>query len=134
MSLLVRFGVSLEKPLLDNFDNLLKRRKYTNRSEAIRDMIREELLRKELDADGEIAGAFTFIYDHHHRELLNKIIDIQHDFQNIVKSSQHIHLDHYNCLEIVAVKGNSNAVMNLTNSLKSLKGVKHGSLSVSRAG
>lgn len=84
--------------------------------------------------DREIAGAFTFIYDHHHRELLNKIIDIQHDFQNIVKSSQHIHLDHYNCLEIVAVKGNSSTVMNLTNSLKALKGVKHGSLSVSSTG
>ncbi|MEN6317899.1 MAG: nickel-responsive transcriptional regulator NikR [Syntrophaceae bacterium] len=134
MSCLVRFGVSLEKPLLDNFDYLIKRRRYTNRSEAIRDLIRDELLKKELEADSEIAGAFTFIYDHHHRELLNKIIDIQHDFQNIVKSSQHIHLDHYNCLEIVAVKGNSSAVMNLTNTLKALKGVKHGSLSVSSTG
>ena len=134
MSDIIRFGISLEKALLANFDNLIKRRKYTNRSEAIRDLIRQELLKKELEEDREIAGAITFIYDHHQRDLLNKIIDVQHDHQDIIQSSQHIHLDHHNCLEIVAVKGKPRMVSSLADTLKALKGVRHGSLSVSGTG
>ena len=134
MADIVRFGVSLEKNLLDNFDKLIRRQKYTNRSEAIRDLIRQELLKKELEEDKEVAGAITFIYDHHQRDLLNKIIDVQHDHQDIIQSSQHIHLDHHNCLEIVAVKGNSGKVGKLADTLKALKGVKHGSLSMSSTG
>jgi len=134
MSDLVRFGISLEKSLLDNFDDLIKRRRYTNRSEAIRDLIRQELLKKEWEEDREVAGAITFIYDHHQRDLLNKIIDAQHDSQDIIQSSQHIHLDHHNCLEIVAVKGKPRAVSRLADTLKALKGVRHGSLSVSGTG
>jgi CopG family transcriptional regulator, nickel-responsive regulator len=134
MSKIIRFGVSLEEVLLHNFDNLIKKRKYTNRSEAIRDLIRQELLKKDLEEDREVAGAITFIYDHHQRDLLNKIIDVQHDHQYIIQSSQHIHLDHHNCLEIVAVKGNSGKVKKLADTLKALKGVKHGSLSVSGTG
>lgn len=131
MSKIIRFGVSLEEALLHNFDNLIKKRRYTNRSEAIRDLIRQELLKKDLEEDREVAGAITFLYDHHQRDLLNKIIDVQHDHQYIIQSSQHIHLDHHNCLEIVAVKGNSGKVKKLADTLKALKGVKHGSLSVS---
>ncbi|MGO9137075.1 MAG: nickel-responsive transcriptional regulator NikR [Syntrophales bacterium] len=134
MSDIVRFGVSLENELLDNFDNLIKRRKYSNRSEAIRDLIRQELLKKDLAEDREVAGAITFIYDHHQRNLLNKIIDVQHDYQDIIQSSQHVHLDHHNCLEIVAVKGNSKKVNKLSDTLKALKGVMHGSLSMSGTG
>jgi CopG family nickel-responsive transcriptional regulator len=134
MSDIVRFGISLENALLDNFDNLIKRRKYTNRSEAIRDLIRQELLKKDWEEDQEVAGAITFIYDHHQRDLLNKIIDVQHDHQDIIQSSQHIHLDHHSCLEIVAVKGNSKKVSKLADTLKALKGVKHGSLSISSTG
>ena len=134
MSDIVRFGISLENELLDNFDNLIKRRKYSNRSEAIRDLIRQELLKKDLEEDREVAGAITFIYDHHQRNLLNKIIDVQHDYQDIIQSSQHIHLDHHNCLEIVAVKGNSKKVNKLSDTLKAIKGVMHGSLSMSGTG
>jgi len=134
MSDVVRFGVSLEKNLLDYFDNLIRRRNYTNRSEAIRDLIRQELLKRELEDDREVAGAITFIYDHHQRDLTNKIIDVQHDHQDMIQSSQHIHLDHHNCLEIVAVKGSSSRVRRLADMLKALKGVKYGSLSVSGTG
>jgi CopG family nickel-responsive transcriptional regulator len=134
MSKIIRFGVSLEEALLHNFDNLIKKRKYTNRSEAIRDLIRQELLKKNLEEDREVAGAITFIYDHHQHDLLNKIIDVQHDHQDIIQSSQHIHLDHHSCLEIVAVKGNSRKVITLADMLKALKGVKHGSLSMSSTG
>ena len=134
MSDIVRFGISLENELLDNFDNLIKRRKYSNRSEAIRDLIRQELLKRDLEEDREVAGAITFIYDHHQRNLLNKIIDVQHDYQDIIQSSQHIHLDHHNCLEIVALKGNSKKVNKLSDTLRALKGVMHGSLSMSGTG
>ena len=134
MSKIIRFGVSLEEALLHNFDSLIKKRKYTNRSEAIRDLIRQELLKKSLEEDREVAGAITFIYDHHQHDLLNKIIDVQHDHQDIIQSSQHIHLDHHSCLEIVAVKGNSKKVSTLADMLKALKGVKHGSLSMSSTG
>lgn len=134
MSDIVRFGISLEQNLLDNFDSLIKRRKYTNRSEAIRDLIRQELLKQEWEEDRQVAGAITFIYDHHQRDLLNKIIDVQHDYQDVIQSSQHIHLDHYSCLEIVAIKGNSSTVRRLADTLNALKGVKHGSLSVSGTG
>lgn len=134
MPSIVRFGVSLEETLLDDFDDLIKRRQYTNRSEAIRDLIRQELLKKDLDEDREVAGAITYIYDHHQRDLLNKIIDIQHDDHDIIQSSQHIHIDHHNCLEIVAVKGNSSVVRKLTDTLKALKGVRHASMSMSSIG
>jgi len=134
MSSVVRFGVSLENDLLDNFDRLIKLQKYTNRSEAIRDLIRQELLRQAQEEDRDVAGVITYIYDHHQRDLLNKIIDVQHDHQDIIQSSQHIHIDNHNCLEIVAVKGNSGVVAILTNTLKALKGVKHGSASISSIG
>ncbi len=130
MSKLVRFGVSLEEDLLQRFDDFIHRRKYTNRSEALRDMIRQELLKQEWEAGGEVAGAITFIYDHHTRELLNKIIDIQHDNQGVIISSQHVHLDHHNCLEIVAIKGRVKSVLKLADSLKAIKGVQHCTLSM----
>lgn len=130
MSELVRFGISLEKSLLARFDDFIHRRKYTNRSEALRDMIRQELLRQEWEAGGDVAGAITFVYDHHTRELMNKITDIQHDSQDLIISTQHIHLDHHNCLEIVAVKGRMKKVMKLADSLKAIKGVRHCALSM----
>jgi len=134
MSELVRFGISLEKELLEKFDNLIHSRKYTNRSEALRDMIRQELLKQEWEEGGEVAGAITFIYDHHTRELLGKITDMQHDSQEVIISSQHIHLDHHNCLEIVAVRGRVKKVMKLADSLKAIKGVRHCALSMTGAG
>ncbi|HPK53633.1 MAG TPA: nickel-responsive transcriptional regulator NikR [Smithellaceae bacterium] len=130
MSGLVRFGVSLEEGLLKKFDDLIHRRKYTNRSEAIRDMIRQELLKQEWEEGGEVAGAITFIYDHHTRELLSKITDIQHDSQDVIISTQHIHLDHHHCLEIVAIKGRVREVLRLADSLKAIKGVCHCALSM----
>jgi len=134
MSILVRFGVSLEKSLLEKFDWLIRNRRYTNRSEAIRDMIRQELVKKEWEEDRDVAGAVTFIFDHHKRDLLNKITDIQHDHQKIIVSAQHIHLDHDHCLEIVAVRGRSGDVRKLADALKSVKGVRHGTLSMSSTG
>jgi len=131
---LVRFGVSLERDLLSRFDTFLKEKKYTNRSEAIRDLIREDLVKKQWQEDKEIAGTITMIYDHHKRELVNKLTDIQHGFGGIIISTQHIHLDHHNCLEIIAVKGRPKAAQELADTLKAVKWVKHATLSMSSTG
>ena len=131
---LIRFGVSFEKELFDQFDRRIRGKGYSNRSEALRDLIREDLIKAEWQDDKEIAGAITLIYDHHKRELVNKLMDIQHDFGEIIISSQHIHLDHNNCLEIIAVKGSPKDAQKLADSLKSVKGVKHSTLSMSTTG
>lgn len=134
MSNLVRFGVSLERDLLKRFDQRNREKRYTNRSEALRDLIREDLVKKEWQENKEVSGAITLIYDHHKRELLDKITDIQHDFQKLIISTQHIHLDYDNCLEIVAIRGKSKDAQRLAETLRAIKGVKHGTLSMSGAG
>jgi CopG family nickel-responsive transcriptional regulator len=134
VSRLVRFGVSLEQELLDKFDRLAKEKNYTNRSEAFRDLMRQELVQKQWHEGKEVAGAITLIYDHHRRELVNKLMDIQHDFGGLIISSQHVHLDHSNCLEIIAFKGSPKEAQKLADSLKSVKGVKHGTLSMTTTG
>jgi CopG family nickel-responsive transcriptional regulator len=125
MSKLVRFGVSLEEDLLVKFDNHIKKHKYTNRSEALRDMIREELVKKEWTENKEVTGAITLVYDHHTRELVNKVLDVQHDHHECILSTQHIHLDHHNCFEIIVTKGKSKEIEVLYQKLKSIKSVKH---------
>ena len=134
MSDLVRFGISLEKELLDRFDKLIHLQGYSNRSEAIRDLIRESLVKKEWAKGEEVAGTITLVYDHHQRELINKLTDIQHDFHQIILSSQHIHLDHDNCLEVVIAKGNPEKIENLAHKLKSTRGVKYGELIMATTG
>jgi CopG family transcriptional regulator, nickel-responsive regulator len=134
MSSLVRFGVSLDKGLLEKFDKLIESKSYTNRSEAFRDLIRQELIQKQWQSGQEVAGAIILIYDPHKRELVNKLMDIQHEFGGMIISSQHVHLDHNNCLEIIAVKGSPKEAQKLADSLKSVKGVKHGTLSMSTTG
>lgn len=134
MTGLFRFGVSLPKDLLDKFDKLIGKKNYSNRSEAFRDLIRQELVKEEWREGGAIAGAITLIYNHHKRELVNKLTDIQHDHQKVIISTQHIHLDHDNCLEIIAVKGHPREAQKLADTLKAVKGVKHGTLSMSSTG
>ena len=115
-------------------DAHLRSKKYTNRSEAIRDLIREDLIKKQWKEDKEIAGTITIIYDHHRRELVNKLMDIQHDFGKIIISTQHIHLDHHNCLEIIALRGRPGTAQELVDTLQAAKGVKHVTLSMSSTG
>lgn len=125
MSSLARFGVSLEKELLRKFDARLKEKSYTNRSEALRDLIREDLVKQEWQQGKEVSGAITLVYNHHKRALLNRIMDVQHDYHENILSTQHIHLDHDNCLEIIVVKGEPKDIEELYGKLKSSKGVKH---------
>ena len=134
MSGLIRFGISLEKELLTKFDKHIRAKNYRNRSEAIRDLIREELVKAEWLKGDEVTGAITLVYDHHKRELVNKLTDIQHDFCESIVSSQHIHLDHSNCLEIIVIKGKPKEVKKLANMLKSTKGVKFSTLTAATTG
>ena len=134
MSDIIRFGVSLEKELLEKFDILIKDKKYSNRSEAIRDLIRANLVKREWVEGKEVAGVITLVFDHHKRELVNILTDIQHDFHKLIISSQHIHLDHDNCLEIIVVRGKPTEVRELADKLRATKGVKYGSLSIATTG
>jgi len=126
---LVRFGVSLEKDLLKRFDMHCRQNAYSNRSEAIRDMIREIIVEEEwTGSNAAVTGVISLVYDHHKRELVDKLLNIQHDHQRIIVASQHIHLDHDNCLEVIVVKGSSKDVQGLAAELRATKGVKHGEL------
>jgi len=135
MAELVRFGISLDSELLHRFDALNTAKHYPSRSEALRDLIRQELVSHEWQQnDRQVAGAITFVYDHHRRALLNQIIDIQHDFQQTIISTQHIHVDRSTCLEIIAVKGSAADIQLLADRLRALKGVRHGIVSMSSLG
>jgi len=134
MTKLVRFGVSLEKGLLDKFDGLVAEKGYASRSEAFRDLIRGRLVEKTWKAGQAVAGAVTLVYDHHRKDLMSRITDIQHDFHRLIISTQHIHLDHDHCLEIIAVRGRAGEVGRLADSLRSIKGVMHGTVSMASAG
>jgi len=134
MEEIIRFGVSIEKNVLNKFDEMIKKENYPTRSKAIGDLIRESLIKREWLKGGEVTGAITLVYNHHRRELVDKLTDIQHDYHNIVISTLHIHLDYDNCLEIIAVKGNAKDIVKLSNLLKSTKGIKHSSMIVTTTG
>ena len=136
MDILKRFGVSIEKNLLDKFDSYVRKRGYGNRSEALRDLIRKELVdsRWSDNANEKVAGAIIIIYDHHRRELVDDIINIQHDYHKVIISSQHVHLDHDTCLEVIVVKGKIAELFELETKLKVIKGVKHALLAKSTLG
>ena len=134
-SSLLRFGVSIEENLLKKFDSFISSNNYKNRSEALRDLIRIALVEEEWgNADEEVAGAIVLVYNHHKRELVDKLLDIQRDYNKYIISSQHIHLDHDNCLEIIVVKGSMKFIREILSKLKSAKGVKHASLTKSTLG
>ena len=113
MSTLTRFSISIEQELLDRFLRVAKKRGWGNRSEALRNLIRDALVREEWAADAEIVGTITLVYDHHKRELSDKLTSIQHDHHDAVLSATHIHLDHDNCLEMIAVRGTASEVQRI---------------------
>ena len=128
MKQVVRFGVSLEKELLRRFDFLIGEKRYLNRSEAIRDLIRENLVKTEWIKGEKVAGVITLVYDHHKPDLSQQLTDIQHHHGNIVVTTTHVHLDNNNCLEVVVLRGKSKAVRSLCEKLVALKGIKHGKM------
>ncbi len=134
MSTIARFSVSLEQELLDRFLRIARKRGWGNRSEALRNLIRDALVREEWAADAEIVGTITLVYDHHKRELSDKLTSIQHDHHDAVLSATHIHLDHDNCLEMIAVRGTASEVQRIADLLIGTRGVKHGKLSATTTG
>ena len=130
MSELIRFGVSIDQDLLENFDRLNSERGYATRSEALRDLIREALIQQRIETDSaaKVLGSLTLVYDHHARNLVQEMGAIQHDFHENILSVMHLHVSHDDCLEIIAVSGIVSQVVNLSNRLLSLKGIKNGKL------
>lgn len=130
----VRFGVSLEKELLDTLDEFTRANHFSNRSQALRQLISKNLVVKKWQSNEVVAGAVTLVYDHHKRDVLNHLTDIQHHFHDVILSSQHIHLDHDNCLEIIAIRGKAAVLTELAEKLIAVKGIQHGQLTMSHNG
>ena len=135
MGKLTRFGVSLDEELLEPFDALCAVKGYSNRSEAIRDLIRKALVAEEWQqADGQGACTLTLVYDHHKNDLARRLTQMQHDEHDIIIATLHVHLDHHNCLEVLILKGEAARVRALADKLISCKGVKHGTFSGTTTG
>jgi CopG family nickel-responsive transcriptional regulator len=135
MSGLSRIGVAIDTELLKQYDRLIGQRGYTNRSEAFRDLIRDELVEKAWESPAsKVVGTVTLVYDHHVRLLNEKLTSIQHDFHRNILSTLHVHLDHDNCLEVLVVKGKASDVRKVADALISTKGVKHGRLTITTSG
>ncbi len=125
MSDLERIGVSLDKELLANFDKMITKNGYSNRSEAIRDLIRDHLSKEKLaNPKAEAVAGVFLVYDHHEASLSQKLIDLQHSHLLHVIASTHVHIDHHNCLEVIMLKGAVGEIEKLANSVTCLKGVK----------
>ena len=131
---ITRFGVSMDLDLLKKFDKKIKKEGYSNRSEAIRDIIRKNLIiEKGKDPNTKSIGTLTIIYDHLKGNLTNKLLDIQHDHHNEILNTSHIHIDHHNCLEVLVLKGKTGNIQELSDNIKALKGIKHGELVITRS-
>jgi CopG family nickel-responsive transcriptional regulator len=132
---LVRFGVSIDAKLLKQFDKYIKQKGYVNRSEAIRDLIRNNLVEKEWEVGTEeTVGTITLIYNHHKRELPETLTNIQHKYHTSMVSTLHVHLDSHNCLEVLVVKGKAREIKIIADMLIGTKGVKHGKLTTTTLG
>lgn len=133
MSSIVRFGVSLEKELLEKLDNYASKNHFTNRSQAIRHMIHNNEVNTKWKNNSLVAGSITIVYDHHRRELSAKLTDVQHDYHDIILSSQHIHLEKDLCMEIIAAKGKASVLNELASRIIAIKGIHHGKLTMTKA-
>ncbi len=131
---LMRFGVSLPEDLIRKFDRLIKRKRYSNRSEAIRDLIRRELVQEDVDSDRVVAGVLSLLYDHHKTAISEVLTAVQHDHHDSIISTTHVHLDHDNCLEVILLHGRAKDIKRFADSVISIKGVKHGGLHLTSTG
>lgn len=128
MAELSRTGISLEQDLLEGFDRLIARRGYKNRSEALRDMIREALLADAVDSNKPVVGTLTLVYDHHVPGLSQKLTEIQHHAGAMVLAATHVHLNHHSCLEVIIMKGRSRDLKEISDRMLATRGVELGKL------
>ncbi len=129
---LARFGVSLDEDLLKALDEFVIENSLPNRSQAIRHLVEKNLVEKKWQCNNMVAGAIVMLYDHHKGDVTTKSNDVQHEYFDVILSSQHFHLSHDNCLEIIAVKGSANMLTELSDKLIGIKGIIHGKLVMSR--
>ena len=130
-----RFGVSLSKPLLKELDLMIRKRGYRNRSLAISDMVRDQLVEYHQElGDGQVACTVTLVYDHHKRTVQERLTDFQHKHLETIISSLHVHLDHQNCLEVLVLRGKLSIVKNVAERLIATRGVKHGRFTLTSTG
>lgn len=129
-----RLSFSIETPLVERLEQLVAESGYANRSEYIRDMIRERLVEREWEADREALGAVTLIYDHHQRRLTERLTELQHHHHGHVLVTTHVHLDERLCAEVIMIRGRASDIRSLADQLRSQKGVLHGALSMSSTG
>src|ERR1700684_3320105 len=134
MSELARTGVSLEEDLLNEFDRLITKRGYKNRSEAFRDLIREALLSETIDSNKPVVGTLTLVYDHHVPNLSEKLTETQHSAGAMVLAATHVHLDHHYCLEGIIMKGRSKDLQAVADGMLALRGVELGKLVLTNSG
>ncbi len=135
MGQITRFGISMDDALLSRFDEYISGHGYANRSEAIRDMVRDRLIKEEWeDETGETVGTITLVYDHHQRELTEKLTEQQHRWHSQILSTLHVHLDARHCLEVLAVRGKTAVLKKIADQLISARGVKHGKLVMTSTG
>jgi CopG family transcriptional regulator, nickel-responsive regulator len=135
MSELVRFGVSIPDDLLEKFDILITQKGYTNRSEAIRDLIRDRLVEDQWGQDEhEVVGTVTVVYNHEQSDLAQKLTEIQHRKHDLIVSAVHVHLDAHNCLEVLIMRGRADEVRKAGQLLISTRGVKHGKITTTTTG
>jgi len=132
--MLKRFSVSLDDKLLNKFDRYIDDHGYTNRSEAIRDLIRKSFVYEKWESNSKVVGVVTLVFDHHKSQLQEKITEVQHDYYEIITSSTHVHMDHHNCLEVTIVKGKASIVQKMAEKLMALRGVKDGNLTMTSTG
>lgn len=132
--MLKRFSISLEEGLLGKFDRYVQAHHYDNRSEAIRNLIRKDLVKKEWQADKQVMGVISLAYDHHQPKLQEKVTEVQHNFHHHIVSSTHVHMDHDNCIEVIIVRGQAGEVQDLANRLIALREIRDGNLAMSSTG
>ncbi|MHC1767524.1 MAG: nickel-responsive transcriptional regulator NikR [Verrucomicrobiia bacterium] len=130
-----RISVSLPQKLLSQYDEMVKEKGYDDRSPAVADMMRAQLVEhREKTGNGEIAGTITLVYDHHTQHVQEALTEIQHDHHDVIVSTMHVHLDHHNCLEVLVVRGKATQIKKIADELIAAKGVKHGKLTVTSTG
>jgi CopG family nickel-responsive transcriptional regulator len=134
MPQLSRTGVSLDECLLKEFDRLITKRGYQNRSEAFRDLIREALLTESVDSNKPVVGTLTLVYDHHVPNLSQKLTETQHVAGAMVLAATHVHLDHHYCLEVIIMKGRSKDIQGIADRMLALRGVELGKLVLTNSG
>jgi CopG family nickel-responsive transcriptional regulator len=130
---IVRFSVSLESDLLDEFDRFCRAGQYETRSEAIRQLLRERLTAAAAEADADATASLTLVYDHHRRNLTERLTELQHDHLHHVVSTMHVHIDHDHCMEVIVLRGKAGKLRRIADQLRGLKGIHQGQLVVAHA-